>query len=460
MMKYAFRPWTFHEERSKKHLLIWPEIPKWLIIDDELFNFFKIYIDKNDINSTILEMSKIYKKEYNKLKKEIDEIFPYLIDSGIIIQDNDNVDGNKKLIPNEIEDVTINITNRCNLKCKMCFNKFNRFNPKDEIEEKYYYKFLDQLYDFASDETIISISGGEVMFMPEKTLKVAEYATKLGFKVVSVITNGTLITKEIAKKLKESDIKVMVSIDGATEQEHDFVRGKGNFKRAIKGIKILKNEGVYVTTNFMCHKKNYKSLPNYYELGLKLGIDKARFIAFRRMGGGVSHPDLEPVPINELLDYALNIFIKHPEYRDLTGTDLLSVFANQCRLTIKRGWCGSGLRVALFDADGSIYPCSGHAFPQFKAGNIKNQDFSDIWLNSSILKDLRNTYDVDFINEKCSNCVVRHWCLACRGETYQVTGKLNSPAIQCENLKKAIFNMFWALAKYPSLGKGKIKLIH
>lgn len=458
-MKYILRPWSYHEEKEKKHLLIWPDLPKWMIIDEELYYFLTQLKKQKNVKQIVSEISDNYENNKSLIKK-LDEVVSYLINSNILTEENQDTKEKQKLIPSEIEDVTINITNKCNLKCKMCFNVINKPSRKDEMDIKYFYKFLDQLYDFASDETILSISGGEALSMPEKTLKVAEYATKKGFKVVSIITNGTLITNEIAKKIKELDVKVMVSLDGATEEEHDFLRGKGSFNKTIKGIKTLREEGVYVTTNFMCYERNFKSLKDYYELGLKLGINKARFINFRRMGGGVNHPDLKAVPINDLFDYAFKLYIEHPEFHKIMGTDLLSLFTNQCRLTIKRGWCGAGLRVALLDADGSIYPCSGHAFSEFKAGNIKNQDFADIWTNSPILKKIRKTYDVDRINEKCSKCIVRHWCLGCRGEAYQVTKVLNSPAIQCENLKKAIFNMFWNLADYPDLGTGKINLAH
>jgi radical SAM protein with 4Fe4S-binding SPASM domain len=307
---------------------------------------------------------------------------------------------------------------------------------------------------------MISISGGEAMIVPEKTMAVAEYARKRRIKGIAVITNGTLITEEFAKKAKELDLRVMVSLDGANEKDHDFVRGEGVFKKAIEGIKLLKKYDNFVTTNYMVHMGNYKNLPEYYRLAKELGVNKARFISFKRMGSGKDESELDVVPIDKLLDISYELFVDHPEFRDLTGIDLLTAFASQCRLKVKRGWCGTAKTVVLLDSNGNIYPCVGHTFPEFKAGNIREKSFKKIWLESPILKKIRHVYDVDNINEECSNCIVKHWCLSCRSEAYQVSGKLNAVDAQCDRKKKAIIEMFWRLSKHPSLGIGKVELAH
>ena len=456
--QYSCEPWLYLEEKNEKILLIWPDLPKWLVIDKELFSFLKKIDGKKNLDDIIKELSKEFNKEFSEVKNELETIIPKLVESRLIYEKNNRPEPLK--VNEKLEDVSVNVTTRCNLNCKMCFNRFNRVDKVSELSIDEIKNFLDQILEFCTDETMISISGGEALLVPEKTIAVAEYARKLGFKGIAVLTNGTLVTEKFAKKAKELNLRVMVSLDGANEKDHDFIRGKGVFKKAIEGIRLLKKYDNFVTTNYMVHMGNYRTLSDYYKLAKELGVNKARFISFKRMGSGKDESSLDVVPIDKLVNTSYDLFINHPEFRDLTGIDLLTAFASQCRLNVKRGWCGTGKTVVLLDADGSIYPCVGHTFPEFKAGNIREKTFKEIWHGSPILKKIRQIYDVDNINEECSKCIVKHWCLSCRSEAYQVSGKLNSVDTQCDRRKKAIIEMFWRLAKHPNLGKGKVELAH
>ena len=80
--------------------------------------------------------------------------------------------------------------------------------------------------------------------------------------------------KKIAKKLRELGVMAVVSLDGSNEKEHDFLRGEGAFKKTIKGIKTLKDEDVYVVTNYICHRGNYRNLDRYFELSQLLERSK------------------------------------------------------------------------------------------------------------------------------------------------------------------------------------------
>jgi len=335
----------------------------------------------------------------------------------------------------------------------MCFNKYANVQKNDELTSEEIKDFLDQVIKLCSKDARVMISGGEPLITMNKTLEAAKYAKSLGFKVVSIVTNGTLVTKDFAKKVKELDIKIMVSLDGTNEKDHDFIRGKGVFKKTIRGIKILTEEGVKVQTNFMVHRGNINKLKEYYELAKDFDLYSARFISLKMLGGALETKDLELVPIDEILEKSYNLFIKYPEFRKYSGSNIFSTFAHNCKLAVKRGWCGTGRLMVVLDSDGAIYPCSCHAFPQFLAGNIRKEKFVDIWTKSTVLKKLRKIYNVDNINKKCSNCIVKHWCLGCKAEAYQVTKKLNSPDIQCKKMKKSIIWMMWKIFENPDLGK-------
>lgn len=449
--------WSYCDKRNSQYLLIWPDIPNWMIVDEDLFRLLNKFDGHKTINEICKEISKENNENISTIKKEVADIVQILIDSQVIYEKE-----NKKTFEEhqeKIDDITINITMKCNLNCKMCFNRFHKVQKINELSVDEIKEFLDQIKEHTGDKTMVSLSGGECLLEPEKTIEVAQHAKNLDFYGLSVVTNGTLITEEFAKKAKEIELKVMVSLDGCSSKEHDFLRGKGAFDKTIKGIKILKKHGVFVATNYMIHKDNVDRLPEYFELANELGVSKARYISFKKMGSGKENTCLEVVPFDELIEIVYDFYINNPKYKELLGIGLLGAFATQCRLKIKRGWCGTGRNSILLDSDGSIYPCSGHTFPEFKAGNIRKKSFIDIWFNSPILKKIRCAYDVDNI-EKCSRCVVKNWCLSCKSETYQNTNKLNSPDIQCEERRRAIIEMFWKISKHPNLGRGRVDLAH
>ncbi|MGD2248452.1 MAG: SPASM domain-containing protein [Candidatus Methanofastidiosia archaeon] len=101
----------------------------------------------------------------------------------------------------------------------------------------------------------------------------------------------------------------------------------------------------------------------------------------------------------------------------MIGTDFLCTTARLCQTCDVQNWCGTGSRKVLLNDDGTVYPCPNHHLPEFKAGNIKDTSFKEIWENTPVLQKIRNIYPVESINKTCSSCHVRHWCAGwCRGE--------------------------------------------
>ncbi|MHA1460459.1 MAG: SPASM domain-containing protein, partial [Promethearchaeota archaeon] len=139
---------------------------------------------------------------------------------------------------------------------------------------------------------------------------------------------------------------------------------------------------------------------------------------------------------------------KEKRAKDYLKRDYYSVMKTTCSYSNKVLYCGTGLKTILIDSDGGVYPCPNHCLPEFKIGNIYEQSFIEIWLNNPILNKLRLTYDIRQLNDTCSNCPVKFWCSGgCRGEAYENTRNLRSPAVGCEDIRKSIIETFWLLSK-------------
>lgn len=187
------------------------------------------------------------------------------------------------------------ITSDCNLKCSMCYVMMNKekYLKQDSYQE--YYKELDfyevkKILKSLPRYSLMTFSGGE-LFTREDFMGILEIATKLNR--CSIITNGTLITEEIAEALIEMGsrslfhkglIEIGVSLEG-TEKIHDNITGlRGSYTRTIEGIKnILRYRKIknttfpLVTLRIVIMNSNVDVLPQFLSLAEDLNIDICNF---------------------------------------------------------------------------------------------------------------------------------------------------------------------------------------
>lgn len=134
------------------------------------------------------------------------------------------------------EHVYFSITNRCNLRCKMCNISTSSSQEQDELTLKECKKIIDQIADLKINHLIFS--GGEPL-LKKDIFDLIAYAAGKGIKMVDVITNGLLIDEGVAQKLIKCGLThITVSIDGL-EDVDDFIRGKGSFKKAVEALDLI-----------------------------------------------------------------------------------------------------------------------------------------------------------------------------------------------------------------------------
>jgi radical SAM protein with 4Fe4S-binding SPASM domain len=311
-------------------------------------------------------------------------------------------------------------------------------------------RFVEEGLDHISPNLNFAILGGEPLLEKEKTLEIASLGLEYNAEVV-VSTNGLLIDSEFAKRAKELNLVVQVSLEGSTSELNDLIRGKGCYNRAIAGVETLVSEGVHSIISMVVTTKNLQDIPLFYLLGRRLGVTEIRFIEMRRMGRALTE-GIEPVPSATLVKAIHKLLIEYPEARKYLIRDHFSVMKYLCARSNKRAYCGAGLKTILIDADSEVYPCPNHAKPEFSCGNIERQSFQEIWLESEKLNHLRSEYIVDQINDTCTQCPIKYWCLGgCRGETYENTGDLRAIGTGCESLREGIIETFWLLASGESV---------
>ncbi len=202
--------------------------------------------------------------------------------------------------------ISIEVTTKCNLKCKNCF--------AHENTEKLAHINLDTAIEIAKEGkelgyTQLSITGGEPLLWPH-LYDFLELAVNMGYTYIFLNTNGHLITKEVCSKLAKYNgiIEYSCTINGYKD-EHDSVRGAGSYKLATEGLKIGLEFGLSVTVYCVVSKSNLNSLPKFTSdlYNSYPGIKAVVFIQLRGIESeyyNVSDLKLEPEDLIALVKIA------------------------------------------------------------------------------------------------------------------------------------------------------------
>jgi MoaA/NifB/PqqE/SkfB family radical SAM enzyme len=199
-----------------------------------------------------------------------------------------------------------NMTKTCNLNCIHCYSQSKNLQYNNELTLEEGKAFIDDISAFGSP--VMLSSGGETLMQPH-FLDLCLYAKSKGMRAV-ISTNGTLITKELARELKKVGLSyVGISLDGL-ESVHDRFRGKkGAFKEAINGINYAKEAGIKVGLRFTINKRNAQEIPGIFKLLEEENIPRVCFyhLVYAGRGTKLMEEDLSHEETRQTVDAILEL---------------------------------------------------------------------------------------------------------------------------------------------------------
>jgi AdoMet-dependent heme synthase len=189
------------------------------------------------------------------------------------------------------------VTKGCNLRCIHCRATATELSSPTDLPTKKALDIIDQIADLANP--ILVLSGGEPLYRSD-IYQLARYATDKGLRV-ALATNGTLVTKEVARMIADAGVKrVSISLDGADAHTHDTFRGiPGAFEAALYGFRNLKAVGLSVQINTTVARHNADQLPQVLELARSIGADALHTFLLVPVGCGVDIAAEQMVPPEE-----------------------------------------------------------------------------------------------------------------------------------------------------------------
>lgn len=261
---------------------------------------------------------------------------------------------------------------------------------------------------------IMIFSGGEPV-MRSDIYDLGRYATELGLRAV-LGTNGTLITREVAGRLKESGFMAAgVSLDSLNPEKNNAFRKLDDaFNLTVQGMKNLREAGLPFQIHTTVMDWNVKELEAITDFAVEIGAMAHHIFFLVPTGRGVN---IEEEALR-VVEYEKTISRLLEKQREV-DIEIKPTCAPQfMRTADKKGipmrfsrGCLAGISYCIISPRGDVQPC---AYLNIPLGNVREKPFDEIWRESRVLQELRTME----YKGKCGVCDYKTKCGGCRARAY------------------------------------------
>ena len=343
--------------------------------------------------------------------------------------------------------VVWNMTRACNLKCVHCYAKATESSHEKELTTKEAKVMIDDLAEFGVP--VLLFSGGEPLVRGD-LVDLARYAVSKGMRAV-ISTNGTLITQDRARELKNVGLSyVGVSLDGLEEVNDHFRGKKGAFQAAMEGIRNCQEVGLKVGLRFTLNRMNVEEVPRIFDLLEKTDIPRVCFyhLVYAGRGSELIKEDLDHRQTRAVVDLIIDrtkdlhdrglskevltvdnhadgpyLYLRMVRQGDPRSAEVLEL------LQMNEG-NSSGVGIGCISWDGAVHADQFWRHTSF--GNIRERPFSAIWtdLSNPVMAKLKEKKR--HVKGRCAAC---SWLDICGGNfrvrAEAVTGDMWAPDPAC-----------------------------
>ncbi|MDR4509638.1 MAG: radical SAM protein [Candidatus Brocadiaceae bacterium] len=334
--------------------------------------------------------------------------------------------------------LSLNIAQRCNLKCVYCYGNEGEYGEEGLMDKKTAFRSVDWLIERSGETKKLAINffGGEPLLNFPLMRKVVEYAEKRSGKLgkeirFGITTNGTLLSNEIITYLKEHKISPLISFDGpAQDINRPFKDGQGSFAAVASNIKKLLTAMPDASCRATVTDNEHPS--SISEAIKKIGfstchVSEATPGLLNKTGIGKTGNLLRMLEYYETEACEVLHGIKNRD--DKNRFSVIARIIEQIFLKRKRYYgCGAGRGYLSVSSSGGVYPC--HRFAGDEGTKLSNV------FNGALD---REVYQRGIVarREECSSCWVKYFCGGgCLYVNKAVHGKLFKPDVSyCKKMK-------------------------
>jgi len=372
---------------------------KWEV-NEAAFDVLSLINGKRSLSKIIELLQEKYSQPRNEIVDKVIALIRDLVSIGMVNIQNQAKESKREVIEINsdywLKVLGMEITKRCNLKCKHCYVRGN----EEEMPIEKIKNIIDQGKKIGVES--VTLTGGEP-FLREDVFEILNYIDSKNMRV-RILSNGTLIDRETAKRLQSlKNVFLSISLDGPKDVHEKLRRVKGCFDKTLNGIKNLIEFGLRPRISFTLSKYALGRSKEVLKIVKELGYSKPPDLGFVLNLGRAKEYEICVTPeeyAKELKEYwkaAKQIF---------NLKEFIIAKSN-------KGCCWVGKEPLIVTSEGNIIPCTMLNQDPFILGNIYYDTLEDVWNHSPILKRIRN---IDLRrNKKCKKCNHLAYCVGgCR----------------------------------------------
>lgn len=331
-----------------------------------------------------------------------------------------------------IFNLQLDLTYHCNLSCKHCYQRHSKVEH-DKPTMEHWKGILEQYRKLARKIDVspaLTLSGGEPL-MYKQLWEVIDYAkAKCDIDRIYLLTNGTLINKNVVNELVRCGAKVQLSIEGPTQIDNDIVRGRGVFKKILSAADLMRSYGVSFTYQTVLRKGMQDSIEELFKLAAEYSASAMNFTRLipASIDGKYNTSDmLSGAALRRVYE---DIIFHSDKFKVPTNTRQ----PLWCLIDGKIGHPSSaGFLGLTIDPAGGIHVTSRTT--QLVGDASDKNGLIDTYLKSKVLRRLRKN-DIN----GCSKCSYFRLCRGDRSVSFVLNGDYFGPDKHCWYWQKEIYD--------------------
>lgn len=328
---------------------------------------------------------------------------------------------------NAFKELSIELTNKCVLDCIYCSSEAG-IDKEEKLDLKRLLEIIDEVKKFGVSK--VSLSGGESFLYPQ-FLDFFNYLKKNGMNIIIYTSGITVengkkkpIQKSLIRQLKKDkeNPKILLNIQGYDKSTIEKINGVPNsFQIIKKSIKNIKSEGIFIGSNVVPFKSNFKNLEKIYNFCLNNNFNEINFLRFVPQGRGRDADfNLSPFEFKEVQKTLIKILNRNKDKKEpidiRIGHPLNFLFLLGKEHLFKKDehhYCRGGSDAPLILPNGDVAMCPAWKdLTQFNAGNINQKSFTEIWTshNFYIFRKFLNESYKEALENPCKDCIYLNEC--------------------------------------------------
>jgi 7,8-dihydro-6-hydroxymethylpterin dimethyltransferase len=389
-----------------------PASPNWMTIDERGLAILRRLDGKTPLGAVVRGYAEDARVEVHKAWLHVDTFARDALAQGFVSTDGavpqPYLGRGAYLRTDRLEEFWIQLNDFCNLACEHCLVSSSPQGGQG-LDGAVLRGAIDQA--IALGVRRVFLTGGEPLARKD-AIEIIQHVVESRERELVLMTNGTLFTgaRLAALAALPSDrVRVQVSLDGASPEVNDPIRGAGTFDRIVAGIRAGLDAGLRTTITMTLLRHNLADAGALVSLSADLGVKNVHLVWAHRRGRLLTGPFADLPAAFEMLE-AVRSASRVARERGVTIDNVEELRLRfDGRPGVKNDLAGAGWTSLCLYTDGAVYPSASMAgAPELRCGSLLEQSLETIWKQSPVLCDLRSTT----VEQKttCRSCSLKFLC--------------------------------------------------